>query len=123
MPKKKRASKSTDADTPALFSNLDQLSAEQQRIRAEIEAAQRAIEQAPMVAEQLRRKEVERVQARAAAERDTGIDRPHVLAGQRSPGPRRAVRLKVEQRAIKQQTWALIVFLLIVIFMLWSAMS
>lgn len=123
MPKKKRASKATDADTPALFNNLDQLGEEQKRVRAEIEAAQRAIEQAPKVAEQLRRKEVERVQARAVAERETSIDRPRTLAGQRSPGPRRAVRLKVEQRAIKQQTWALIVFLLIVIFMLWSAMS
>lgn len=123
MPKKKRSAKSTDAESPALFEHLDQLGAQQKRIRSEIEAAQRAIEQAPKVAEQLRRKEVERVQARAAAERESGIDRPRALAGQRSSGPRRAVRLKVEQRAIQQQTWALIVFLLIVIFMLWSALS
>lgn len=123
MPKKKRSTKSSDAESPALFEHLDQLSAEQKRIRTEIEAAQRSIDQAPKVAEQLRRKEIERVQARAAAERDTSIDRPRALAGQRSAGPRRAVRLKVEQRAIKQQTWALVVFLLIVIFMLWSALS
>ena len=123
MPMKKRSTKSSDAESPALFEHLDQLSAEQKRIRTEIEAAQRSIDQAPKVAEQLRRKEIERVQARAAAERDTSIDRPRALAGQRSAGPRRAVRLKVEQRAIKQQTWALVVFLLIVIFMLWSALS
>jgi len=123
MPKKKRPSKSNEAESPALFEHLDQLGAEQRRIKSEIEAAQRTIEQAPRMAEQLRRKEIERVQARAAAERESGIDRPRALAGQRVSGPRRAVRLKVEQRAIQQQTWALIVFLLIVIFMLWSALS
>ncbi len=112
----------------AVADSLSALQEQERTLREQIEAMQRQVAEAPRKLEETRRLQAERDaenrRARAEAERGSFVfDQPRAAASPRSAGPRRAVKLKVEQRTMKQQTWALVLFLLLVIFMLWSALT
>lgn len=107
---------------------LSALEAEERRLREEMENLQRKVADSPrQLAEAQRRveeREAAERKARSEAERDAVFfDQTRTPSAGRSSGPRRAVKLKVEQKTMKQETWVLVIFLVIVIFMLWSALT
>ncbi len=131
MPKKNSPLRPGDekpGERAAVSESLNALQEKETKLREQIEEMQRKVADAPRKLAETQRKQQERLETerkeRARAERDEIVfDHPRALSGSRSSGPRRAVKLKVEQRAVRQQTWALVIFLLVLIFMLWSALT
>ncbi|MBS0657357.1 MAG: hypothetical protein JSR82_03815 [Verrucomicrobia bacterium] len=107
---------------------LSALEAEERRLREEMEALQRKVADSPRQLAEAQRRAEERAEAerkaRSEAEKNAlFFDQTRPTGAGRSSGPRRAVKLKVEQKTMKQETWVLVIFLIIVVFMLWSALS
>lgn len=128
MSKKKLSSRpDSSAGGGVVKEKLSALEAQERKLREEMEALQRKVADSPRQLAEARRREEEREaaerKARSEAEKDAVFfDQTRTSAG-RSSGPRRAVKLKVEQKTMKQETWVLVIFLLIVVFMLWSALT
>lgn len=107
---------------------LSALEAQERKLREEMEALQRKVADSPRQLAEAQRRQEEREaaerKARSEAEKDAlFFDQTRTTGSGRSSGPRRAVKLKVEQKTMKQETWVLVIFLAIVIFMLWSALT